>query len=195
MKLSRSTTLMIPLAGLLLVGAAGAVLATSGDPAAGRAADPVPAAATPTPAPSAGTTKQPKLDGVLTGVLDDLVAKGTITAAQKQAILDGVTTKRQAIQAERKAAREQRKADRQQLKDFLADGVITKDEFDKLPADSPLRTITGLMDDGKITADELRGAWRDLVGAFGKGGMRGHGGFFGGKGGNAAPSASPSTGG
>jgi polyhydroxyalkanoate synthesis regulator phasin len=189
MKLSRTTTLMIPLAGLLLVGAAGAVLATSSDPGAPAV---VPAAATPTPAPtSSARTPSIKVDGVLSQVLDDLVAKGTITADQKKAILDGVTTKREALRAERKAAQAQRKADRQQLRDFLSDGVITKDEFDKLPADSALRKASGLMDDGKVTLDELRELGRDLFG--GRGGK----GFFGGKGWNkgAAPSASPSTGG
>jgi polyhydroxyalkanoate synthesis regulator phasin len=197
MKLNRSTTLMIPLAGVLLVVAAGAVLATSSDgrpPVVAEAA-----AATPTPAPSAVTTpKVAKVDSVLSQVLDDLVTKGTITADQQKAILDGITTKRNAIQAERKAAREQRQADQKQLRDFLSDGVITKDEFDKLPADSALRKISGLMDDGKITKDELRQAGRDLLNGMGVGmGGRGGKGFFGGKGwGSAAsPSASPSTGG
>jgi hypothetical protein len=82
-------------------------------------------------------------------VLDDLVAKGTITESQKQAILDGIT-------AERTARQQERQAQRQQLKDFIADGQITQDELDQLPADSPLRQLTGVMDDGKITTDELR---------------------------------------
>ena len=73
------------------------------------------------------------------------------------------------------------------MQEFWADGVITKEEFDKLPADSPLRTMTGLMDDGKITTDELRGL-RKMVG----GGRGGHG-MWGGKGqGNGnGPVASP----
>ena len=62
------------------------------------------------------------------------------------------------------------KADRQQLKDFLADGVITQDEFDKLPADSPLRKMTGLMDDGKITTDELKALGRGFMKGKGNGG-------------------------
>lgn len=189
------TTFVILLAAALLVGATGAVMATSGGPSAPVAL--VPAATTPTPAPSSSAGVKVK-DDVLTGVLDDLVAKGTITEAQKKAVLDGVTTERAARQATRQAARkadrEQAKADRQQIKDFLADGVITKAEFDKLPADSPLRTLTTLMDDGKITTDELKTLGRGLYG----GGKAGHGngwgkGWHGAK--DASPSASPSTGG
>ena len=187
MKLTR-TTVVVPLAGLLLIGAAGAVAATSGDPAS--ATPVVVAAPSATPAPSAGTTVKPEpKDTVLTDVLDSLVTKGTITAAQKTAIEDAVTT-------ERTARRTARKADRQQLKDFFADGVLTQDEFNKLPADSPLRTLTTLMDDGKITTDELKTLGKGLFGG-GRGG-HGMGGMFGGRGGNGAnpaPSASPSTGG
>lgn len=187
------TTFVILLAAALLVGATGAVMATSGRPSA--AATQVPAAATPTPSLPAGPKDRDMArDDVLTGVLDDLVAKGTITEAQRKAVLDGVTTERAARQATRKTDRERAKADRQQLQDFLADGVITKEEFDKLPADSPLRTLTTLMDDGKITTEELKTLGRGLYG----GGKAGHGngwgkGWHGAK--DASPSASPSTGG
>ncbi len=187
------TTFVILLAAALLVGATGAVMATSGGPTIPAAQ--VSAAATPTPAPSSSAgakVKDMARDGVLTGVLDDLVAKGTITEAQKKAVLDGVTTERAARQATRRADREQAKADRKQLKDFLADGVITGEEFDTLPADSPLRTLTTLMDDGRITTDELKTLGRGFMG-----GKVGHGngwgkGWHGAK--DASPSASPSTG-
>jgi polyhydroxyalkanoate synthesis regulator phasin len=182
-----TTTLGIPLAIALLVGAAGAVMATSGGPSAPEAQDP--AAASPIPTPSSGTTvKPPKPDSVLSNVLDGLVTKGTINTTQKTAILDAVTAeravRREARQEARKAAKEQAKADRQQLKGFLADGVITKEEFDKLPADSLLRTMTGLMDDGKITTDELRTLGRGFMGGKGNGP-----GWFGK---DKAPKASPS---
>jgi hypothetical protein len=188
MKLN-TTTIGIPLAIVLLVGAAGAAMATSGSPAA--PAEQAPAAASPTPTPSSGTTVKPvKTDTVLSDVLDDLVSKGTITAAQKSAIVDAITAeravRREARQEARKAAREQAKANRQQLKGFLADGVITKAEFDKLPADSPLRKMTGLMDDGKITTDELKALGRGFMNGMGNG----HGWFWKGK----APDASPSAG-
>lgn len=168
MKLNK-TTLVVPLAGLLLVGAAGAVAATSTGAPAPAGSVVVPAAES--PSPSAGTTTTPKadrVDTVLTDVLDDLVAKGTITEAQKTAILDGVT-------AERTARREARQAEREQLLSFLADGVITQDEFNQLPADSRLRTLTTLMDDGKITTEELQALGRGLFGG-GRGGHHGSGG-------------------
>ena len=182
MKITRNV-IGIPLAGLLLVGAAGAVMATSG---AGSAATTVadPAAPSATPDPATGTALKPDIqDTQLSAVLDDLVAKGTITAAQKTAILD-------ALETERTAQREAREAERTQLQGFLADGVLTQEEFDQLPADSRLRAMTGLMDDGQITTDELRGLGRGAMG-----GGRGHGGGFrGGPGGDwdgMAPDASP----
>jgi polyhydroxyalkanoate synthesis regulator phasin len=189
---STKTSLVILFAAAMLVGATGAVMATSGAPAAPEAQ--VPAAATPTPAPTASARVKDKgvpANDVLAGVLDDLVAKGTLTDAQKQAVLDGVKAERTARADAKKAARAQAKADRQQLKDFLADGVITKEEFDKLPANSPMRTLTTLMDDGKITADELKALRKGWPG--GVNGNRGWG--KGGRGANPAPSASPSTGG
>ena len=191
MKLN-TTTIGIPLAIVLLVGAAGAVMATSGSQSAPEAQPP--AAASPTPTPSSGTTvKPPKTDTVLSDVLDDLVTKGTITAAQKTAILDAVkaerTVRREARQETRKAAREQAKVDRQQLKGFLADGVITREEFDKLPADSRLRKMTGLMDDGKITTEELKTLGRGFMNGKGNG----HGWFGKDKTPNASPSPSAGT--
>jgi polyhydroxyalkanoate synthesis regulator phasin len=191
------TSLVAVLAAALLVGATGAALAASREPAAPPA--PVPAAATPSPAPAWGGPRV--RDDLLAGVLDDLVAKGTITEAQKGAILDGVAAERSARQEERKAAREQAKADRQQLKEFLADGVITKAEFDKLPATSPLRTLTTLMDDGKITTDELQELGRGMFPGgkgnghgWGKGWLKGNGHGWGNGPMQAAPSASPAPG-
>ncbi|HYO43448.1 MAG TPA: hypothetical protein VES19_09655 [Candidatus Limnocylindrales bacterium] len=182
------TSLVIVLAVTLLAVATGAVMATSSVPSA--SGPQVPAAASPTSAPSSSTAPR-ATDNLLTGVLDDLVAKGTISEAQKKAILDGVATERTVRKEARKAAREQAKADRQQIRDFLADGVITQAEFDKLPAASPLRTLATLMDDGKITADELKtlGKGWNRVGKGGNGWGMGHGWN------KAAPSASPTTGG
>ncbi len=162
------STLVLPLAGLLVVAGAGAALATSGDAGSSTNTIVIPAAESASPDASSGTTTTPDKpkDTALTDVLDDLVANGTITESQKTAILDGLT-------AERTARREAAQAQRQQLKDFLADGQITQDELDQLPEDSPLRQLTGVMDDGKITTDELRGLGR----GFGFG--RGHGHGFG----------------
>jgi len=126
------------------------------------------------------------------GVLDGLVNKGTITAAQKTAILDALAAERATRQADRQALRAARQAARAQLRGFLSDAVITKAELDQLPADSPLRQMTSLMDDGKITLPELRALGRAFTKGLGLGGRMG-----GGMGGAGAPnaSASPATGG
>ena len=156
------TTLVLPLAGLLVVAGAGAVLATSGDGGSTTGTVVIPAAESASPDAGSGTTTTPDKprDTVLTDVLDDLVAKGTIKESQKTAILDGLA-------AERTARREAAQAQRQQLRDFLADGQITQEELDQLPEDSPLRQLTGVMDDGKITTDELRGLGRGFGFGFG----------------------------
>jgi polyhydroxyalkanoate synthesis regulator phasin len=201
------STLVVPLAVVLLVIGAGAVLATSGPSAPGTA--PAPAAATPTPGattapapatapganpggPAAGPFVRPLVDDTaLKTALDKLVAAGTITAAQEQAILDAVKAERQARVDELQAQRDALRAQRDQIRQFLADGQITQDELDQLPADSPLRQLTSLMADGKITADELRQLGRDLFPAIGRG--RGFGLFGPHKGGQPDASASPSA--
>jgi polyhydroxyalkanoate synthesis regulator phasin len=193
MKLNR-TTLVLPLAGLLVVAGASAVLATGGsDPAATDGAV-VPAVESPSASAATDAKTTVREDSALVTVLDDLVAKGTITESQKQAIVDGVAAERAVRQAERKAAREaareQRKANIEQLRTFLADGVITQQEFDQLPENSRLRQLEDLLSNGGITTDELKALGRGF--GMGKGpGLK----WFGG----AAPttpdaSASPSTG-
>ena len=182
MKLNR-TTIVLPLASLLMIAGAGAVVATSGS-APSAATDTVIPAAT-SPSPSAGTTTTPKADRetILSDVLTNLVADGTINESQKTAILD-------ALAAERTARHAAREAERAQLREFLADGVITQAEIDQLPADSRLRTLTTLLDDGQITTEELQSVGR----GFGFGG-RGHGHGHGPLGDDdaVAPSASPAT--
>lgn len=175
----KSMLLIIPVAGLVLVGAAGAVLAQS---AAQPAEDGVvPAAASASPDAS-DTTKRPG-DGVLAEVLADLVTKGTITQAQSDAILEALDAKRTEFRAEAEARREL-------WRSILEDGQITREELEQLPADSPLRNLENLLDDGVITRDELRG-----LGGLGRGfgfGGRGHGpggGMWG-----PAPTSVPTTG-
>ena len=157
MKLTK--TFVIPVAGLLVVLGAGAVLASTGtSPAAGGSAV-VPAAESPSPGAS-GAPKREFQDPALTSVLSDLVAKGTITAAQQQAILDGLKAERAQRLADAKARMEALRAQAEKIKGFLSDGQITQAELDQLPADSPLRKLTNLMDDGKITTDELQSIGR-----------------------------------
>ena len=135
-------------------------------------------------------------------MLNDLVSKGTITAAQQQAILDGLQAERAQRLADAKARMEALRAQAEKIKGFLADGQITQDELDQLPADSPLRQLTNLMDDGKITTDELQSIGRGLLGNSGfRGFGRGHGFGFGfghdrlKPDASPAPSASPASGG
>jgi polyhydroxyalkanoate synthesis regulator phasin len=192
-------TLALPIIGLLLLVGAGAVLATTVSPAPSSSDAIVPAAETPSPTPTPAPTNpasRPKAtDTVLSDVLDDLVAKGTINESQKTAVLDAVQARRVQLQADRKAAADALRQQAQQIRDFLSDGQITQDELDQLPADSPLRQLTNLMDDGKITTDELRsiggGILRELGG--GRAGRFFGAHPFGGPGGGwAQPGASPS---
>jgi hypothetical protein len=199
MKLSK--TFVIPVAGLLVVLGAGAVLASTGSSPATSSTAVVPAAESPSP----GASDAPQRlfqDPALTSVLNDLVAKGTITAAQQQAILDALQAERAQRLADAKARMEALRAQAEQIKGFLSDGQITQAELDQLPADSPLRQLTNLMDDGKITTDELQSIGRGFLGNGGfRGFGRGHGfGFgFGDDGlkpdASPAPSASPASGG
>jgi hypothetical protein len=93
----------------------------------------------------------------LDSVLADLVGDGTIDQSQADAITAAVQAKAEAAQAEGQAQR-------QLIKGFLEDGVITADELAQLPEGSLLTDPDGpfadALADGKITAEELRGAIR-----------------------------------
>lgn len=101
---------------------------------------------------------------VLEGVLDDLVADGTITQAQADKIVAAVEAEKDALQAEREKTREL-------VQSFLEDGKITQEELDQLPEDHPLRQLETLMDDGVITQEELQ----ELRPFGGRGHGHGHG--------------------
>jgi polyhydroxyalkanoate synthesis regulator phasin len=199
-----SKTLVVPVAFLLVAVGAGAVLASTTSSPAANGAPIAPGADAPSAAPAASPAASPKVgplkaaqDQTLTTVLDGLVADGTITAAQEKAIQDGLTAERAKQQADRKAKMDVLKAQAAQLKSFLADGVITQDELNQLPADSPIRKLTNLMADGKITTDELKSIGKGF--GFGRGfgpfGGFGPGRGFGHQKNNASPAPSPATGG
>jgi hypothetical protein len=190
----------LPIAGFLLV--AGAAVATAA-PTVLEAAKGVVAAASPAPAtdPATGTTSAgPHLgfaDDLLQSVLANLVTKGTITQAQSDAITQGLQdeiTQRQADAQARRAL----------IEGFVADGVITHDEINQLPADDPLRVaFDSIANNGQITLDQLRNLG-PFGGPGGPGGRADHGGGFfvwgpghrdndGDGPTNPAPSASPSA--
>jgi membrane-bound lytic murein transglycosylase B len=147
----------LPIAGFLLV--AGAAVAAAAPGVLNRAQAILPAAAA-SPAPSdAPTTVVGKVfaDDVLAKVLADLVAKGTITQAQADAVTSGVQTEVDNRRAEMQKLREQWQQTRAQIQQFLADGVITQDEIDTLPADNPLReAFDSIAQNGQVTLDQLR---------------------------------------
>jgi polyhydroxyalkanoate synthesis regulator phasin len=120
----------IPLAGLLLVGGATAVLATTG-------------------AGSAMLTVAGGASTVLGDVLDDLVNDGVINQDQADAITDAVDERRETLRSEAKALREQ-------MRTFLEDGVLSAEELAQLPEDHPLRNLDLYLEDGQLTQDELR---------------------------------------
>ena len=183
MKFAKAIVLPIASA-VLVVAGAGAVLAATAPAAPSTAGVVVPAAATAAPAPAA--TAAPKAP-VLTSVLDGLVAKGTITAGQEQAIVDAWIAKRVDL-----------KAERQQLKQFLADGVLTAGELAQLPADSPLQQLAPLMKNGQLTVADLRTLGRGILRELRVGGAGASGGALRGLlngNGATAPTASPAAGG
>lgn len=183
MKLTKAIVLPIASAALVVAGA-GAVLAATAPAIPSNAGAVVPAAATDASAPVSTAPKAP----ILTSVLDGLVAKGTITAGQEQAIVDAWIAKRGEL-----------KAERQQLRTFLADGVLTADELAQLPADSPLQQLAPLMKNGQLTVADLRTIGRGILRELRAGGAlpNGGGGLRGLLNGNGvtAPTASPAAGG
>ena len=124
----------VPLAGLLLVGGATAVLARSGG------VDGVTSAV-------GGAVN--RAGGVLQDVLDGLVDDGTLTQDQADAVTDGVENRLEELRTERDALREQ-------MRTFLEDGVLSADELAELPEDHPLRNLDQFLEDGQLTQDELR---------------------------------------
>jgi hypothetical protein len=188
----------LPLAGFLLV--AGATIA------AAAALPSTPAAAqigngSSSPSPSAAATKAP--DGqdswggplfefrsrngpgagwdLLDQVLSDLVEAGTITQDQADTITSAfdqaITDKRTQAEHDRQALM----AQWQQIQGFLSDGVITQDEVNQLPQDSPLRQVfDSIATDGQVSLDQLRQLRMLAPGLMGPGGAAGlHGDGFG----------------
>jgi hypothetical protein len=149
----------LPMAGFLLI--AGATVAIAA-PALLDSVTRSVIAADPSASPGTTTTDvdpgHPGQD-LLTQVLADLVTNNTITQAQSDAITQALADKVTQLRADADARR-------QLIAGIVADGVITQDEINQLPADDPLRVaFDSIANNGQITLDQLRG----LGPAFGPG--------------------------
>jgi polyhydroxyalkanoate synthesis regulator phasin len=209
----------LPLAGFLLV--AGAAIATAAaapsvTPSAQTNQDA--ASAAPTAAASPATNDQNGNPGqppfgfgfghgmvgggpdVLDQVLSDLVKAGTITQDQSDAITKALQQQITDRQTQAQQDRQKALQEWQQVQGFLQDGVITQDEVNQLPADSPFRQIfNSIAQNGQITLQQLQQLRMFGPGVMGPGGRPGFGRPGGpwdsgnGQGQNPNPQASPST--
>ena len=180
----------LPVAGFLLVGGAAIAAAASAPSATPSSlsnqdtASPAPSTATASAAPSSdanvGEAGKPPMEfgfaiidagaDLLDEVLADLVATGTITQAQSDAITQALAQAITDRQADLEQQREQAEAEWAQMKGFLEDGVITQDEVNELPEDSPFREVfNSIAQDGQITLDQLAAAEPVRSGRLGKG--------------------------
>ena len=132
-------------------------------------------------------------DGLLNQVLSDLVKAGTITQDQADAITKAL---QQAVTDKQATIEQQRQQDVQewqQIQGFLSDGVITQDEVNQLPADSPFRQVfNSIAQNGQITLQQLQ-QLRMFGPGMGRPGMMGPGGHRPSDNHDPAPQASPSA--
>jgi polyhydroxyalkanoate synthesis regulator phasin len=115
-----------------------------------------------------------RVGGLLEEVLADLVNDGVINQEQSDAIVDALEAKVEERRAEAETRREEMRQAWEQIQGFLEDEVITQDEINQLPEDSPLRdAFNSIAEDGQITLEQLRELrpW----GGHGFGPGRGHG--------------------
>ncbi|MDH3190087.1 MAG: hypothetical protein OEM39_05525 [Acidimicrobiia bacterium] len=94
----------------------------------------------------------PRPGALLEEVLADLVADGTISQEQADAITDALGTKAEELKAEKEELREL-------IAGFLEDDVITADELAQLPEDHIFNDLDGpfaeALADGELTKDEI----------------------------------------
>ena len=168
----------LPVAGFLLIAGAAVAAAAPGMAqdavhAIGVFADASPSPGT-SPSQATGTNANGPA-GLLQQVLADLVSQGTITQDQSDKITQALQDKVAQLRTQAQQRQQEMQQERQQIQGFLQDGVITQDEIDQLPADSPLRqAFDSIAKNGQITLDQLR----QLPG-FGFGFGRGMGPGFG----------------
>lgn len=113
--------------------------------------------------PEDNTTEQiqrPDRGSVLEDVLSELVADGTITQAQADAVADALEAKREELKENRPDRPDRRKRGfmRRHVMRLLDDGVISADEISELPDGHPFKDADGpfadLIEDGQITQAE-----------------------------------------
>ncbi|MDK1019402.1 MAG: hypothetical protein QGD89_08375 [Actinomycetota bacterium] len=99
--------------------------------------------------------------GILDEVLGTLVADGTLTRDQADAVKDALGAKRAELKESFGDRREQRARGhriRARVEEWLEDGVITPDELSQLPQDAPIFADDGpladALEDGVITQAE-----------------------------------------
>jgi len=180
----------LPVLGFLLIAGAAIAAAAAAPAAAPAQADLNAASPAPTIAASPATNngEQPANEpwgkgfghmdfggpgtDLLNQVLADLVKAGTITQAQSDAITQALQTAITDQQTQAEQQRQQMMQQWTQIQGFLEDGVITQDEVNQLPADSPFRQVfDSIAKDGKVTLQQLQ-----QLGGFGMGpGMMDHG--------------------
>jgi hypothetical protein len=112
--------------------------------------------------------------GFLEEVLDDLIADGTLTDEQADAVVDAVEAKAQDLIEEHGGEMRERLRDGRghwgpfenglRFGALFDDGGIDQEEYDALDEDHPLKQldVTEYLEDGTITPDELRMAMADL---------------------------------
>lgn len=136
----------LPLAGFLLIG--GATVAAA-----------APSILTISPSAEAITNDDLGLRGgaLLEEVLGDLVEQEVISQEQSDAVVAALEAKVEEHRADMAARVEQMRETWQQVQTFLEDEVVTQDEINQLPEDSPLREVfNSIADDGQVTLEQLR---------------------------------------
>jgi hypothetical protein len=150
----------LPVAGFLMI--AGAAVAAAAPGLAQDAAHAVGvfADASPSPGTSPSTatgTQQTGPQGLFQQVLADLVSQGVINQNQSDAITQALQNKVDQLKTQAQQQRQELQQERQQIQTFLQDGVITQDEIDQLPADSPLRQVfDSIAKNGQVTLQQLQ---------------------------------------
>lgn len=97
----------------------------------------------------------------LSGLLDEMVEDGVITAEQAGSITEWLENKRTEVQAEREALRAA-------FDEAWSDGVLTEEEAAQFPFFERLGAVEDLWADGQVTQEE----WDAFRDEFGRRGLR-----------------------